>query len=184
MSGQPYKYASDVEDFRRDYMAALGMRANLDDANLQANKQFKDTGSLPPQSTIKDTRTTPEILADTEKLKLNLIAELKSMGILNSAVLNAMMSTPRELFISSDNLNEAYENRPLNIDGVREEPNGAFVETILDVVLKRIEYYQDSKFKCRENALAITKIEEALHWLNARTERRIKEGTEGTHNGK
>jgi len=77
MSGQPYKYASDVEDFRRDYMAALGMRANLDDANLQANKQFKDTGSLPPQSTIKDTRTTPEILADTEKLKLNLIAELK-----------------------------------------------------------------------------------------------------------
>lgn len=79
MSGQPNRYASDVEDFRNDYMQTLTLRANLDDMNLQANKQFKETGSLPPQSTMKDMRTTPEILLDTEKLKLSLISELKSV---------------------------------------------------------------------------------------------------------
>ena len=77
MSGQPYRYAKDIDNFRQDYMEALGLRANLDDMNLQANKQYKETGALPPQSSMKDMRTTPEILADTEKLKLSLIAELK-----------------------------------------------------------------------------------------------------------
>ena len=77
MSGQPYRYAKDVENFRSDYMQQLGLRANLDDMNLQANKNYKETGALPPQSTMKDMRTTSEILADTEKLKLSLIAELK-----------------------------------------------------------------------------------------------------------
>ena len=77
MSGQPYRYAKDVENFRSDYMQQLGLRANLDDMNLQANKNYKETGALPPQSTMKDMRTTSEILADSEKLKLSLIAELK-----------------------------------------------------------------------------------------------------------
>ena len=79
MSGQPYRYASDIENFRNDYMESLGLRANLDDMNLQANKNYKETGALPPKSSMKDTRTTAEILADTEKLKLSLIAELKSV---------------------------------------------------------------------------------------------------------
>jgi len=79
MSGQPYRYASDVENFRNDYMESLGLRANLDDMNLQANKNYKETGALPPKSNMKDMRTTSEILADTEKLKLSLIAELKAV---------------------------------------------------------------------------------------------------------
>lgn len=33
----------------------------------------------------------------------------------------------------------------------------------------------------RETALAITKLEEALHWLQARQKRRRNEGTAGTH---
>jgi hypothetical protein len=36
---------------------------------------------------------------------------------------------------------------------------------------------------CSENALAITKLEEATHWLKARTNRREAQGTEGTHAG-
>lgn len=34
-------------------------------------------------------------------------------------------------------------------------------------------------FPCRENALTITKIEEALHWQEARTKNRIQRGVEG-----
>jgi nitrogen regulatory protein PII len=79
MSGQPYRYAKDVASFRNDYMESLGLRANLDNENLQANKIYKETGSLPPKSTMKDMRTTAEILADTEKLKLTIVNELKDV---------------------------------------------------------------------------------------------------------
>ena len=96
MSGQPYRYAKDVANFRQDYMESLGLRANLDDANLQANKNFKETGSLPPQSQMKDMRTTPEILADTEKLKLSLIAELKPVCSVSmaQAVIQRVQQSP------------------------------------------------------------------------------------------
>lgn len=76
-----------------------------------------------------------------------------------------------------------WQNGPLGRDGDRQAPNGAFVETVIAAVIQRIEYYQDFRFKCRENALAITKLEEALHWLDARTKRREASKTEGTHQG-
>jgi hypothetical protein len=63
----------------------------------------------------------------------------------------------------------------------RREANGAFVEGVLSAALGRLEYYQSTKFKSRHNALAITKIEEALHWLNARTQDREIRHVEGTH---
>lgn len=76
-----------------------------------------------------------------------------------------------------------WQNGPLGRDGDRIEPNGAFVETVLRAALQRIEHYQAGQFRCRENALAITKIEEALHWLGSRTARRESAGVEGTHEG-
>lgn len=87
-------------------------------------------------------------------------------------------------FVYGNGLDIRWQNGPLGRVGTEErvEPNGAFVETVLKAVQQRIEYYQTS-FPCRENALAITKIEEAIHWLNARTARRIAENVEGTHEG-
>jgi hypothetical protein len=76
-----------------------------------------------------------------------------------------------------------WQNGPLGRGEDRIEPNGAFVETVIAAAIQRIEYYQTLQFKCRENALAITKLEEALHWLKARTNRREAQGTEGTHAG-
>ena len=76
-----------------------------------------------------------------------------------------------------------WQDGPLGRGDDRVEPNGAFVETVISAVVQRIQYYQKSQFKCRENALAITKLEEALHWLNSRTGRRESQGTEGTHSG-
>jgi hypothetical protein len=88
-------------------------------------------------------------------------------------------------FVSGVGLEIEWQDGPLGKIGSldRIEPNGAFVETVLAAVQQRIEYYQ-TRFPCRENALAITKIEEALHWLNARTARRVSDGTEGTHEGR
>lgn len=78
-------------------------------------------------------------------------------------------------------LNIEWQNGPLGRDGDRVEPNGAFIETVISAAIQRLEYYQASEFKCRENALAITKLEEALHWQESRTKKREARKVEGTH---
>jgi hypothetical protein len=96
MSGQPYRYAKDVENFRNEYMESLGLRANIDNMNLQVNKNYKETGALPPQSSMKDMRTTSEILADTEKLKLSIISDFKDVATPNmmQIVLQKVQTSP------------------------------------------------------------------------------------------
>lgn len=78
-----------------------------------------------------------------------------------------------------------WQNGPLGRVGSeeRQEPNGAFVEDVIGAALQRIQWYQGNGFACRENALAITKLEEALMWLDARTRRRVEQKVEGTHEG-
>ena len=74
-----------------------------------------------------------------------------------------------------------WQSGPLAVDGQRVEPNGAFVEGVIEAAKRRLEHYQETKFRCRENALAITKLEEALHWLDHRTADRTARGVEGSH---
>ncbi len=58
--------------------------------------------------------------------------------------------------------------------------NGAGNEDVLIMVLTRLKSFQDSEFRCEENAMAITKLEEALLWLRKRTMSREKRGVVGT----
>lgn len=58
--------------------------------------------------------------------------------------------------------------------------NGVANEDLINIVIKRLECFQDSEYRCRENVLAITKLEEALHWLRHRTIGREKRNVEGT----
>lgn len=44
--------------------------------------------------------------------------------------------------------------------------------------LEQLKYF-NAKFPCRENALTITKLEEALMWNDARTKNRIARNVEG-----
>lgn len=76
-----------------------------------------------------------------------------------------------------------WQDGPLGTGADRKEPNGAFVEGVIMAAVARLTFFQDSKFACRENALAITKLEEAIHWLNHRTQDRLVRGVEGTHQG-
>jgi hypothetical protein len=74
-----------------------------------------------------------------------------------------------------------WQNGPLAVDGERKEPNGAFVEGVISAAIDRLEFYQGTEFSCRENALAITNLQQGLHWLYARTADREARGIEGTH---
>jgi hypothetical protein len=57
--------------------------------------------------------------------------------------------------------------------------NGIFIEDLLQICRHRLQCFQAGGFACRENALALTKIEEALHWLNHRTADRQRRNVEG-----
>lgn len=58
--------------------------------------------------------------------------------------------------------------------------NGTTNEAVLSVVIHRLKFL-NGKFPCRENALAITKLEEAKMWLEERTRNRVARGVEGKH---
>lgn len=70
-----------------------------------------------------------------------------------------------------------FQNGPIKEAGI----NGVMNEDLIVMILDRLYGFQDSQFKCRENAIAITKLEEALLWLNKRTLDRERRNVEGTH---
>ncbi len=70
-----------------------------------------------------------------------------------------------------------FQNGPINENGI----NGLTQEVLLAIVADRLRSFQAGQFACRENALALTKIEEAQHWLHSRTLARMQRGVEGTH---
>ena len=76
-----------------------------------------------------------------------------------------------------------WQDGPLRTGDMPLAPTGAFVETVIEAARQRLEFYQTTTgcFKCQENAIAIMKLEEALLWLNKRTQDREKRGVEGTH---
>ena len=57
--------------------------------------------------------------------------------------------------------------------------NGVTQEVLLAIVIDRLRSFQSGPFSSRENALALTKCEEALHWLQQRTLDRMRRGVEG-----
>lgn len=59
--------------------------------------------------------------------------------------------------------------------------NGSTNEAYLAILIDRMRGFQNGPFKCRENALALTYLEEALMWLQKRTRDRLARGVEGTH---
>lgn len=70
-----------------------------------------------------------------------------------------------------------FQEGPIKEVGV----NGITNEALLAIVIDRMEYFQGGDFRCRENALALTKLQEAMHWLDHRTREREERGVEGTN---
>lgn len=70
-----------------------------------------------------------------------------------------------------------FQNGPIKEVGV----NGITQEVLLAITIDRLRSFQRGQYNCRENAIALTHLEEALMWLQRRTVERIKRGVEGTH---
>ncbi|MNJ66791.1 hypothetical protein D3C77_628990 [compost metagenome] len=69
-----------------------------------------------------------------------------------------------------------FQEGPVGEVGV----NGISNEILLSIVLARLQAFQNSEFSTRDNAIAITHIEDALLRLNKRTDDRLARNVEGT----
>ena len=54
-------------------------------------------------------------------------------------------------------------------------PNGVTESLLLSILVDRLKRFQaNEKTSCRENALALTKIEEAAHWMQTKSREQIE----------
>jgi hypothetical protein len=57
--------------------------------------------------------------------------------------------------------------------------NGITQEALLAIVADRLESFQNGPFACRENEVALEKVQEAMEALQSRTKARMERGVEG-----
>lgn len=81
------------------------------------------------------------------------------------------------IYVRNDvnSLSFTIQNGPIKEHGV----NGCQVDTVISTAKVILEQL-NGKFPCRENSMAITKLDECLMWLEARKQNRVRRGVEGT----
>lgn len=70
-----------------------------------------------------------------------------------------------------------FQNGPISENGT----NGITQEVLLAIVEDRLKSFQSGPYACRENAIALTHIQDAMNWLHRRTRERLQRGVEGTN---
>jgi hypothetical protein len=73
-------------------------------------------------------------------------------------------------------INITFQIGPVGDVGV----NGCQTEDVIELLVERIRAFQLTELSCRQNAVAITKLEEANMWLRDRTRARGEQEVEGT----
>lgn len=100
-------------------------------------------------------------------------------GAMDYAWFEADIRPNNFVYVRNDknSLSFTIQDGPIKENGV----NGCQVDTVIHAAKKIIEGL-NAKYPCRENSLAITKLDEAIHWLEHRTKDRENRGVEGTSN--
>lgn len=70
-----------------------------------------------------------------------------------------------------------FQNGPILEAGL----NGISGEALVAIVIDRLRSFQAGQFSSRENAVALTNLEQGLMWLQKRTRDRLARGVEGTN---
>lgn len=109
-------------------------------------------------------------------MALETLAGLESIG--GVAVKRVEWNQPTDNHIEINDKDNAItfkiQDGPIGEVGV----NGCQVDTLIETARTMIAGL-NQKFPCRENSCAITKLDEALHWLWARKHDREKRNVEG-----
>lgn len=99
------------------------------------------------------------------------------------------------MICASGSVNESDQAKDINNGDImaeiqfqcrpRKEENsihGVIDSDLLEIARDRLKAFQAGPFASRENACALTHIEEALMWMNRRVEDRIERNVLGTYN--
>lgn len=101
----------------------------------------------------------------------------------NGVAVNAIYSTADgkdvsghlyQVLAGAKTLSLEFQSGPVKENGV----NGITSEALLAILIHRTQVLND-RFQCRENSIAITKMQEALMWFDKRTADRKARGVEG-----
>ena len=109
------------------------------------------------------------------------------------------MKNPREIKVVVDRATYEVPTYFINKDGIQDgegqlinfckgrigdpeaqSQQGLFTETLVAVAKRFVEDNNKGEFACRENSMAITKLDEALMWLKERSENRKERGVQAT----
>ena len=104
--------------------------------------------------------------------KLNTVQVLDEPGNGGANHVYQIATTESDVFIE-------FQNGPHNTEG---STCGVIDSDLLEIVRDRLKHFQEGPYATRENACALTHIEEALMWLNRRVEDRIERQVLGTNN--
>lgn len=113
--------------------------------------------------------------------KLSTIQKRENLNTVYAVDEAGVGNANHEYVIMCDNgpIEIAFQNGPRNAsDSIR----GVLDTDLLEIVRDRLKGFQSGEFACRENACALTHIEEALMWMNRRVEDRIERRVLGTNN--
>ena len=72
-------------------------------------------------------------------------------------------------------INIQLQDGPIGEVGV----NGCQIDEVVKYCRDKITEFNQAPYACRENSMAITKLDECLMWLQRRTENRTARGVEG-----
>ena len=131
-------------------------------------------------------------------MALETLKDVKKLGGFNVIVMDDLRDQYPDKFNESGAMDYAWfekDIRPNNFVYVRHDKNslsftiqdgpvresgvnGCQVDTLIHAA-KEILSGLNKNFPCRENAIAITKLDEAIHWLDHRTKDREERGVEG-----
>lgn len=94
----------------------------------------------------------------------------------NEYIVVAAPAEGEEIGLDNPYAKVKFQKGPIKENGV----NGCHNEDLIAIVIDRLQCLNQGDFACRENSIAITKLEEALLWLNKRTQDRIARNVDGT----
>lgn len=119
--------------------------------------------------------------------------KMNNMGEVNDALFINVLDEPgagganhkylvatKEGNIGEEDLDDVVASINFQKGGLKEVGvNGCTAEALLMILIDRFDCFLKGPFPSRETAIAKTKLEEALHWLIARTNERVARGVEG-----
>ena len=108
----------------------------------------------------------------TRKYTEVVVVDEKGQGNANHNYCIGTVAEPKLIFCQVN-----FQNGPIKEVGV----NGVMNEDLIAILIDRIRGFQSGDYACRDNAIALTKLEEALMWLRNRTNEREARGVEGTN---